>query len=64
MGRSLHQLHMMAQCCSGIPLPGPGNRHSRAIAISQLHMMPQCGSGIPLPGLGNRHSSSVGHGSG
>jgi hypothetical protein len=36
MARSLHQLHMIPQCDSGMPLPGLGNRHSRAITVRSM----------------------------
>ncbi|OXV08564.1 hypothetical protein Egran_03673 [Elaphomyces granulatus] len=32
MGRSLHRLHLMRQCGSGMPLSRPGNRHLMATA--------------------------------
>jgi len=35
-GKSLHQLHMIRRCASGMPLLGPGNRLSRATIGSML----------------------------
>ena len=73
VGRSLHQLHhgtVRTECDSGMPLPRPGNKHSRATAIRSmrqpshqmersldpLHIIRPCDSGMPLPGPGNRRS--------